>query len=433
MIVPLLWVPDNLSFYCGLEPDLPRDSGPKAATGCATGFKRAWCCAMLAQTAPICPLSPLDPLPRISDHVQGCGGQIRTLVEDFQVEELPAYLPSGEGDHLYLWVEKRDMAGETMRRVIARSVGAQNGDIGMAGLKDRRAVTRQWVSIPRKFADRIAAIEGDRLKVLQAVPHRNKLRTGHLDGNRFVIRIRGAVSDGAARIAAKLVALRQSGVPNFYGAQRMGHGGETLAAGWALSQGMTGLVCVELPDGTAHTIDLTDRVLRRLAASALQSEVFNRTLAARMAGGLFQTVLDGDLCRKTDTGGTFPTDDCAREQARFDDGQLELTGPMWGPKMMRPERTAAEFEASVLASMGLTPENFVALGHLAEGTRRPVRSVPTAISVSEDDGLVVRFELPSGAFATGVIHELVGPVAAAAADINPDFAAGSPASAVPCA
>ena len=385
---------------------------------------------MSAHPTPICPLSPLDPLPRISHAVAGCGGHIRANVEDFAVEEIAAYQPCGQGDHLYLWVEKRDMAGETMRRVIARSVGVPTGDVGMAGLKDRRAVTRQWVSIPRKCADRVPAIDGDRLRVLQAVPHRNKLRTGHLTGNRFIIRVRDTVADAAERIATKLAFLQVTGLPNFYGAQRMGHGGETLAAGWALSQGCSGLVCVQLPDGTAHTIDLTDRSLRRLAASALQSEVFNRTLAARLAADTFATVLDGDVCRKTDTGGSFASDDVGREQERFAAGQVELTGPMWGPKMLRAEREAGQFETEIMHAMGLNDDTFAALGHLAEGTRRPLRAVPANVVVQQDDGMVVSFELPSGAFATGLIHELVGPTSVADWPIE---ATAAPSVGVPCA
>jgi len=356
-----------------------------------------------------CPLAILDPLPRCTAAIPGCGGAIRVIPEDFVVEEIPAYLPCGDGDHLFLWVEKRDLAGEALRRVIARALDIAPGDVGMAGLKDRRAVTRQWVSVPRRAADRIGAIDGERVRVVDAVPHRNKLRTGHLDGNRFAIRIRGAAPDAVARILAKVELIERIGLPNFYGAQRMGHGGETLAAGWALACGAGGFARVRLPDGTEHALHLNDRHLRRLAASALQAEVFNRTLADRLAAGTTATVLDGDLCRKCDTGGLFASDDPAREQARLGAGQVELTGPMWGPKMPRPERDARAFEQSVVDRLGLNETHFTALGHLAEGARRALLVMPRDVAVREDDGVMVSFALPAGAFATGLLHELMGP------------------------
>lgn len=366
---------------------------------------------MLAAPAHTCPLAPLDPLPRLTQGLLGCGGQIRCEIEDFEVEELPAYLPCGDGDHLFLWLEKRDLAAEMLRKTIARALGVAEGDIGMAGLKDRRAVTRQWVSVPRSAHAKLAQLESPRLKVIDAIAHRNKLRTGHLLGNRFAIRVRGAAANAMERLGPKMAMLQTQGAPNFYGPQRMGHGGATLAAGWALAHGMDGSVRLQLADGTGHVVNLRDRSLRRLAASALQAEVFNRTLAERMARGMFATVLDGDVCEKADTGGRFCSDDVAREQQRLDAAALHLTGPMWGPKMLRPERAALQFEEDVLAQTGLQAHHWAALGHLAEGTRRPLRVMPEDLHAEPaDGGAIVRFSLPAGAFGSGVLHELLGPL-----------------------
>lgn len=380
-----------------------------------------------------CPLLPMHPLPRVTADLPGCGGQLRVEVEDFQVEEIPLYLPSGEGDHLYLWIEKTDVAAETLRRHVARSLGVANMDVGMAGLKDRRAVTRQWVSVPRSAQDHIARIETDRIRVLEAIPHRNKLRTAHLTGNRFKIRVRGAVEGAAALVAAKVERLARSGVPNFFGSQRMGQGGSTLAAGWALVHGASRLVRVRTPDDTLHVLHLEDRSLRRLAASALQGEVFNRTVAARMEQDVWTRVLDGDLLRKVLTGGQFVTDDPEREQARALSGEIVVTGPMWGPKMNRAGGIAADLELAVLAACGLQESDFATLGHLAEGTRRPVVFTPEDLQVEgHDDGVTVSFALPAGSFATGVLHELMGPNAAEdAADdsISSDHAPGDDAAA----
>lgn len=358
-----------------------------------------------------CPILPLHPLPRVTADLPGCGGQLRVEVADFQVEELPLYEPCGQGDHLYLWLEKIDTPAESLRRHVARSLGVATMDVGMAGLKDRRAITRQWVSVPRSAEARLGQLDTDRIRVLNVVPHRNKLRTAHLAGNRFRIRVRQAVPEAEQIVRRKLERLQQTGVPDFFGSQRMGNGGSTLAAGWALLHGADRLVRVRTPDDTVHTLHLEDRPLRRLAASAVQAEVFNRTVALRLQRGVWTQVLPGDVCRKVGTGGTFVTDDPEREQLRAQQGELAVTGPMWGPKMIRAQGQAGELEAEVLADMGLTEADFAALGHLAEGTRRPVVVRPTDLQVEgHDDGVTVVFSLPAGAFATVLLHEVMGPV-----------------------
>ncbi len=357
-----------------------------------------------------CPVLPLHPLPRVTGDLPGCGGQLRVQVEDFEVEELPLYEPCGQGDHLYLWLEKIDVPAETLRRHVARSLGVPTMDVGMAGLKDRRAVTRQWVSVPRSAEARVPQIDTDRIHVLRVVAHRNKLRTAHLAGNRFRIRIRGTQPESAELVARKLERLAVTGVPDFFGSQRMGIGGSTFAAGWALLHGAERLTRVRTPDDTVHTLHLEDRPLRRLAASAVQAEVFNRTVACRLERGVWTQVLPGDVCRKVLSGGTFVTDDPEREQLRALEGELTVTGPMWGPKMIRAQDQAGELEREVLAGIGLTEAHFATLGHLAEGTRRPVVVRPGELQVqANDDGVTVAFTLPAGAFATVLLHELMGP------------------------
>ncbi len=407
----------------GIPPDGTRQSHEVVAQ-MAKKVHRT--CPMADAVDHHCPFAPLHPLPRVTADLPGCGGRLRVELEDFQVEEIPLYLPSGQGDHLYLWIEKVDVAAESLRRHVSRALGVSNRDIGMAGLKDRRAITRQWLSVPRSAEDRISRIDTDRIRVLEVKAHRNKLRTGHLAGNRFVLRLRDVVPDAKARAEAKIAVLQASGVPNFFGSQRMGHGGSTLAAGFALTLGAQQMTRVQTPDGTTHVLHLGDRSLRRLAASALQGEVFNRTLAERLARGLFDRVLPGDVCQKPDTGGTFTTDDPAREQARLERREVTITAPMWGPKMIRPTGEAAELEHAVLDSMGLTEAQFAVLGSLAEGTRRPIAIHPTEVTVVEEvdangvPALVLSFILPAGSFATVFVHEMAGPIPGESADDDLD-------------
>src|SRR5437867_4499238 len=175
--------------------------------------------------------SALSP-PLLTADLPGTGGRIKVVPEDFEVEEIPAYAPSGTGDFLYLWIEKRDMGAEFFTRHIARRLDIPVREIGVAGMKDRRAVTRQMVSVPASATERIADLNGDGLRVLSVNRHSNKLRTGHLHGNRFRILVRDATAP--ERLEPIVNRLKQDGLPNFYGPQRFGRDGETLHWGLAL-------------------------------------------------------------------------------------------------------------------------------------------------------------------------------------------------------
>src|SRR6516162_9437620 len=119
-------------------------------------------------------------LPFVTASLPGIGGRIKETPEDFEVEEIPAYPASGKGSHLFLWVEKRDVGAEFFVRQVARRLGISPGEVGTAGLKDRRAVTRQMVSVPETCTDRIKDLDGDGIRVLDVQRHENKLRPGHL-------------------------------------------------------------------------------------------------------------------------------------------------------------------------------------------------------------------------------------------------------------
>src|SRR5262245_403717 len=130
---------------------------------------------------------PTKAPPLLTADLPGVGGRIRVVPEDFEVEEIPAYEPSGRGDFLYLWVEKRGMGAEYFTRQVAHRLGVAAGEVGTAGLKDRHAVTRQMVSVPARAEERLPQLDGDGIRVLKASRHGNKLRPGHLHGNRFRI------------------------------------------------------------------------------------------------------------------------------------------------------------------------------------------------------------------------------------------------------
>jgi tRNA pseudouridine13 synthase len=336
---------------------------------------------------------PFAPTPFCIADLPGIGGCIKTHPEDFEVEEVPAYLPSGQGDFLYLWIEKRDLGAEFFVRQVARRLELPPGEIGTAGMKDRRAVTRQMVSVPANVADRLPQLEGDGIRVLKVDRHSNKLKPGHLHGNRFNILIREVVPEAGVRLPPILDRLRRIGLANFYGPQRFGRDGETVRLGLALLRGEAGR--------------RLSPFLRKLALSAGQSALFNHYLASRLTDGLLERVLLGDVMAKWPFGGMFFVDDREREQARFDSRETVTAGPMYGRKMFPAHAEAAEREANVLADAGLTPQSFQGFGKLLQGTRRQnIVYVDDLTGAVEPDGVRLRFTLPAGSYATVLLREI---------------------------
>jgi len=332
------------------------------------------------------------PLPFLTAAHSGVGGRIKEVPTDFEVEEIPAYEPSGTGEHLYLWVEKTDVGAEFFTRQISKRLNVAPGDIGTAGLKDRRAVTRQWVSVPSSAEFSLPQLDGDGIRVLKVTRHNNKLRAGHLRGNRFRILVRGA--DSAVALDPILDAIRQNGLPNFYGPQRFGRDGETLSLGWDLISG--------------RPVKMRNHFLKKLALSAVQSDLFNRVLARRMADGFFRTVLPGDVMAKWPAGGMFTTEDPATEQTRFDAREIVHAGPMFGRKTFAAAALAAEREQAVLAEADLPDQAFDNFGQLLLGTRRHnLVYVDDLTAEWEPDGLRLSFSLPAGCYATVLLGEVM--------------------------
>lgn len=335
---------------------------------------------------------PLNPPLLTSDH-PGTGGRIKVELEDFDVEEIPAYEPSGEGEHLYLWIEKRDLGAEYFARQLALRLGIAAGEVGMAGMKDRRAVTRQWVSVPALAESRLSQLDGDGIRVLKVSRHSNKLRPGHLRGNRFRILIREVPANAGETVQPILDRIRVDGLPNFYGPQRFGHDGETARLGMEMLRG--------------ENKGIRSGFLRKLALSAAQSVLFNDCLARRIQDGMFRTVLEGDVMAKWPAGGMFVARDLADEQRRFDAREVVHTGPMFGRKMFPAGGAADQREAVVLSEAGLCAESFAGFGKLLQGTRRHnVVYVDDLHCESEADGLRLSFSLPAGSYATMLIREI---------------------------
>jgi tRNA pseudouridine13 synthase len=346
----------------------------------------------------------MRPLPHLTADLPGTGGLVRQSPEDFRVEEIPAYDPEDRGDHLFVHLEKRGLTTFDAVAALARAVGVAPRDVGYAGLKDRHAVTRQTVSLPPPIApEALAGLEVPGLTVLWARRHPHKLRTGHLRGNAFVLRLR-QVDDGAdvaaGRASAILGQLRRApGSPNWFGAQRFGADGDNAALGRALIKGE------RLPGGPPRGRR------RRLLISAYQSSMFNEILRRRIDDRLFDRVLAGDILQKPATGGLFASDQPDVDQGRLEAGEVIPTGPMFGHRMKSPpEGSAARArEDEVLAAEALALSDFARAGKLAQGTRRAlaVDLGDTAVAVVDATTIELRFRLPAGAYATAVLREVI--------------------------
>ncbi len=340
---------------------------------------------------PDVPLSLIQPPTLLTAHLPGIGGTLKERLEDFIVEEIPAYEPCGAGEHLYLWIEKRDMGAEYFQRQIAQRLDIPIGEIGTAGMKDRRAVTRQWVSMPVRCESQLAQLEGDGISVLKVAKHGNKLRPGHLRGNRFEIVVRNVTSTES--LPAIIEMIQQQGLPNYYGTQRFGRDHETLRIGWAMLHGERVKV---------------GHFLRKLALSAVQSALFNRYVSQRLEDGLLRQVLLGDVMGKWPGGGMFVTTDAVTEQARFDQREIVHMGPMFGSRMRAAEGEAHQREMKLLEEYQLTLDHFHTGGKLLEGTRRHnLIYVEELQWTAQDSAVTLKFTLPAGSYATVLLAELM--------------------------
>ena len=336
----------------------------------------------------------LEPvLPYITPELPGVGGQLKAEPAHFVVEEIPLYEAGGSGAHLYVSLTREGWTTKRVADSLADLFGVGRRDVGFAGLKDRNARCTQTFSLPGLVPEDAARIEPALpFQVNWARQHGNKLKVGHLLGNRFRITVSNLAvppDEAMARSQAIAAAIAQRGVPNFFGPQRFGWEGGNVAKGRAalLGQGPQ-----------------RDPWLAKLLVSAYQSHLFNRYLAGRIEARLFGQVIEGDVCKKADTGGMFDVQDPIAEQPRYDRGEITFTGPIYGKKMWAAKGRAAALEASVLAEAGLSDEDLRRAR--VDGTRRPARLwLPIIELAASAQELQVAFILPKGAYATVVLRE----------------------------
>lgn len=315
------------------------------------------------------------------------------------MEEIPAYLPSGNGSHHYVLVQKTELTTFACVREIAQHTQINERDIGVAGLKDKMAVTTQWFSLPEN-AHSQTLLEWDHpnIKVLEMSRHSNKLKTGHLLGNRFTIGLENfavPLDEALETIQGVIDVLSRSpGMPNLYGPQRFGRHKDNHIAGLEILRGTKR----KLPGKT-----------KRLLISATQSYLFNEYVNLRYQD-YWSTVLEGDVLQ-TPKGGKFVSEDPQTDTIRLQQGEVFITGPMFGGKM-RPRPAAqspsAALEEKLLEISNIQPSDFEGQ-KLSQGARRPI-AIPlqnaSARMEKETNRIWVTFELPAGSYASIVIEEI---------------------------
>ena len=394
--------------------------------------------------------------PYLTDPGLAVAGVFKQSPEDFEVEEIPLYLPSGSGEHLYLFIEKRNLTTDQVVRKLSQRLHVPAKNIGAAGKKDRQGVTRQWISVLGTDEHFLVQLDIPGVRILEVSYHRNKLRPGHLKGNRFRIRLR-EVPGGADRIAGQaLDKLARTGLPNYFGPQRFGRRGDNPAIGAAILRGdwksaLDGILgrpggdespqitearrlyetgdfasaarlwppeeffprtALHLLHETGGDFEVAGRRLPKnmlkFYLNSLQSFLFNQSLAQRLPA--IGEIWQGDLAYLHRNGAVFRVEEPEKEQPRADRLEISPSGPIWGPKMIRPEGQEAKLELAVLENAGFSVEELTTgLSRWRIGGERRAYRVPlTEAKVrQEGDRLTLEFMLPPGSYATAVIRELM--------------------------
>jgi tRNA pseudouridine13 synthase len=302
---------------------------------------------------------------------------IRTVAEDFEVVEKLGWELSGDGEHDYLWVEKTGANTEWVSRQLAQHAGVAARDVGYAGLKDRHAITRQWFSVPRGHSPEWSGFEAEGVQILDVRRHAKKLRRGAHRGNAFVIVLRGdGLAQHAAAIEQRVQALREQGVPNYFGEQRFGRDGSNLrlADQWAAGRRLK-------------------RHSRSLAISTIRSSLFNDYLDERVRDGTWNRLLPGDTASLDGSGSVFSVDSVDAELERRC-GELDIhpAGELAGEESVHDGK-----EAWLDA---------LAKARVASAWRSLRLRVINLSATVSDETVSLTFSLGRGSFATSVLREI---------------------------
>ncbi|WP_107850732.1 tRNA pseudouridine(13) synthase TruD [Oceanimonas marisflavi] len=322
------------------------------------------------------------------------GGRLKAAPEHFVVREDLGFAPGGEGEHIFLHIRKRGQNTQWVARDLARLAGVAQRDVTWAGLKDRHAVTEQWfgVHLPGKEMPDFSPLESDDVQILAIARHNKKLKTGALKGNWFELTL--SELEGEGDLESRLAVIGDRGVPNYFGDQRFGHQGGNIEQAKAMFGGKR----------------IKDRNKRSMYLSAARSYLFNLAVSHRLAQGKGEELLDGDCVMLAGSQSFFtlnednPLDETM--QARFAEGDIRLSAPLWGRGRLPAEGEAAELEQTALADMQDLQQGLEANGLKQE--RRALLLKPEQLSWQRSgDSLKLSFWLPAGSYATSLVREII--------------------------
>lgn len=328
--------------------------------------------------------------------------RIKAAPEDFIVEEIAGFAPSGSGEHLLLSIEKRELTTSDVAQRLCSWAKVAPVAIGFAGMKDKHAITRQrfTVHLPKRVAPELATLEGDGLMVLSSDWHSRKLPRGGLAGNAFTLTLRDVrAADAAATteslhaaVGARLSAFQSRGVPNRFGVQRFGRFGDNVGQARRMFAGAK-----------------VGREQRSMLLSAVRSDLFNRVLEARVLSGTWDKAIEGEVFMLDGRKSVFGPELLTPElHARIEAFDIHPTGPLWGRGALRSTADALALEAAIAAEEPMLCQGLEQAG--LEQERRSLRLRPEHLAWRwlADDCLELKFQLPPGCYATAVLAELCG-------------------------
>jgi len=336
-------------------------------------------------------MNPINP-PRLLGPSLGTA-RFKSLVEDFQVDEILGFEPTGAGEHCLVWIEKTDRNTNDVATELAKKLGIRRRLVEHCGLKDRNAITRQWFSlhIPGRESPGTEVLDGDGIRVLKTTRNLRKLRRGCHHGNRFTIRLRDC-SFSKEAAAQRWQGIIDRGVPNYFGPQRFGRDGGNIEQARRLMSG---------------EIEVRDRALRGILISAARSFIFNDCVGKRIERGTWDVPMEGEVFGFADNRSLVIPDNLRGDEfERVSHGTLELTAPLWGAGDLLSCKDVRAFEENV--ALG-SPEIITGLAQFnLRHERRVIRLKPTSSELTweSDSTLRLRFELPTGTYATTVLREL---------------------------
>lgn len=315
----------------------------------------------------------------------------KKIPEDFIVTESLSFEPLGEGEHLFLLIEKRQLNTQQVCEYLAKHFSKRLRDVGYAGLKDKQSVSQQWFSIQLNVTSTIDLKDfgSEDIKLVKAIRHNKKLRIGALKANHFSIRLRD-ISDWS-EVDKRLHVIKEHGVPNYFGPQRFGIKGNNLNWFERLVQGE----------------QIRNKKLKGFALSAGRSFLFNNVVSKRVELGGVDKFLEGDVFI-LDGSHSYFTFEQQNEgyQKRLDEFDIHISAPLFGEGESPATSKCLELEDEVEKSFSNWHKALCDQG--LEHERRSIRLKPSILEWQKDDhDLLIKLEIPTGCFATSVLRELV--------------------------